>query len=86
MFKRQTISLLPLSQAMLSLNPLSVNPTKWSNTLKQFVGKLPTNCLSVFDHFAGLALKGLTWTPFGLTNGVTITVSRELQMLLCRFG
>ena len=40
-------------------NPLSANPTKWSNTLKQFVGKLPTNCLSVFDHFVGLALKGL---------------------------
>ena len=35
------------------------NPTKWSNTLKQFVGKLPTNCLSVFGHFVGLALKGL---------------------------
>ena len=43
----------------LSINPLSANPTKWSNTLKQFVGKLPTNCLSVFDHFVGLALKGL---------------------------
>ena len=42
------------------MNPLSANPTKWSNTLKQFVGKLPTNCLSVFDHFVGLALKGLT--------------------------
>ena len=41
------------------LNPLSANPTKWLNTLKQFVGKLPTNCLSVFDHFLGLALKGL---------------------------
>ena len=25
---------------------------------KQFAGKLPTNCLSVFDHFVGLALKG----------------------------
>ena len=35
------------------------NPTKWPNTLKQFVGKLPTNCLSVFDHFVKLALKGL---------------------------
>ena len=44
------------------LNPLSVNFTKWSNTLKQFVGKLPTNCLGVFDHFVGLALKGLTKT------------------------
>ena len=35
------------------------NFTKWANTLKQFVGKLPTNCLNVFDHFVGLALKGL---------------------------
>ena len=33
--------------------------TKWSNTLKQFVSKLPTNCLRVFDHFVGLTLKGL---------------------------
>ena len=41
-------------------NPLSANITKWSNTPKQFVGKLPTNCLKVSDHFAGLALKGLT--------------------------
>ena len=40
-------------------NPLSAKFIKWSNTLKQFVGKLPTNCLSVFDHFVGLALKGL---------------------------
>ena len=36
------------------LNPLSANPTKWSN-----LRKLPTNCLSVFDHFVGLALKEL---------------------------
>ena len=39
-------------------NPLSANFRKWSNTLKQFVGKLPRNCLSVFDHFVGLTLKG----------------------------
>ena len=43
----------------LNFIPLSANPTKWSNTLKQFVGKLPTNCFSVFDHFMKLALKGL---------------------------
>ena len=42
-----------------NLNPLSDNPTKWSNTLKQFVGNLPTNCLSVFDNFMKLAVKGL---------------------------
>ena len=51
---------------LLYINPLSANPTKWSNILKQFVGKSrwqkPTNCLSVFGHFVGLALKGLTLT------------------------
>ena len=41
------------------LNPLSANPTKWSNKLKQFVANFSTNCLSVFDHYAGLALKGI---------------------------
>ena len=45
---------------MESLNPLSAKPTKWPKTLKLFVGKLPTNCLNVFDHFVGLALKGLS--------------------------
>ena len=43
----------------LNISPLSANPIKWSNTLKKFVGNLPTNCLSVFDHVAKLALKGL---------------------------
>ena len=35
------------------LNLLSANFTKSSNTLKQFVGKLP----SMFDHYVGLGLK-----------------------------
>ena len=43
-----------------SFNPSSANPKKWSNTLKQFVGKLPTNCLSVFNHLVKLALKMLS--------------------------
>ena len=42
-----------------NFNPVSANPTKWSNTLKQFVTNLPTNCLSVFNHFVGLAFKVL---------------------------
>ena len=42
-------------------DPLNTNPTKWSNTLKQFVGKLPTNCLSVFDHFVKLEIKWLKY-------------------------
>ena len=33
------------------INSISANPTKWSSALKRFVGKFPTNCLSVFDHF-----------------------------------
>ena len=41
------------------INPLSANLTKWPNAIKQFVGKFPTNCLSVFDHFVKLTLKGL---------------------------
>ena len=45
---------------LVDFNPLTANITKWLNTLKQFVGKLPMNCLSVFDHFVGLALKGLS--------------------------
>ena len=49
-----------LNHAQISYdNPLSANITKWSNTLTQFVGKLPTNCLSVFDNFVGLVLKGI---------------------------
>ena len=36
------------------LNTLNVKPTKWSNTLKQFIGNLPTYCLSVFGHFVGI--------------------------------
>ena len=47
-----------------SFNPLSANPEKWSNTLKQIVGNLSTICLSVFDHFMNLALKGLRRTFF----------------------
>ena len=44
------------------VNRVSANPRKWSNTLLQ------TNCLSIFDHFEGLALKGSarnTTTNFG---------------------
>ena len=49
---------------IMPFNSLSPNLTKWSNILKQSVGKLPTNCLSVFDHFVGLASKGLTRVVF----------------------
>ena len=51
--------LLIKSLSIFSFNPSGVNPTKLSDTLKKFVGYWPTNCLSVFDHFVGLALKEL---------------------------
>ena len=37
------------------INPLTVNTSKWSNKSRQ----APTNCLSVLDISAGLALKEL---------------------------
>ena len=43
-----------------SINPLSANPTKWSNTLKQFVGKSRQIVWSVSNHFMELVLKGLS--------------------------
>ena len=54
------VGVLPKTLFFFLFNPLNANPEKWSNTLKQIVGKLPTICLSVFDHFMNLALKGLT--------------------------
>ena len=71
---------------MNSLNPLSANITKWANTLKH--DKLPTNCLSVFDHFVGLALKGLnegnlkekTWSR--ITKNSNKSVRSYVQKLL----
>ena len=41
---------------MLWVNPLSANPTKWSNT-KTIRRLKSANCFSVYDHFVGLALK-----------------------------
>ena len=65
---------------MFHVNPLSANPTKWSNTLKKFVGKLPTNCLSLFDHFVNLALKGLSMSK--LTFKLPFKMFEKLQFLI----
>ena len=78
------IKLLPKNEAStfkdIPVNPLSANRTKWSNTLKQFVGKLPTNCLSVFDHFVRLALKRLKlWSARFI---YTLAFSRKLSVFL----
>ena len=49
-----------------SIKPLNANLPKWLNMFKQPVGNLPKTCLSVFDHFMGLALKGLNNTLLGV--------------------
>ena len=61
----------------IDINPFSANTRKWSNTIKQFVGNLSTNCLSVFDHFVRLALKGLAkhiWPIIHYTEIVLVKV------------
>ena len=40
-------------------NPLNANPTKWSNTLKQFVVCCRRIVFSMYDHFVRFVLKGL---------------------------
>ena len=67
-----------LSILISSFNPLSANPQIWLNTLKQFVGKLPTNCLSVFDHLVKLALKGLI-NPIQATLKGKLTIYFKVQ-------
>ena len=62
----------------IALNHLTANPTKWSNTLKQFIGKLQTNCLSVFDHFVGLSLKDLIY-PTSLIIYINLPTIRPFQ-------
>ena len=44
----------------ISFNPLSANHTKMAKYTETIRRVLWTNCLSVFDHFVELALKGLT--------------------------
>ena len=61
------------------MNPLSANPTKWPNTLKQFVGNLLSNCLSVFDYFVGLALKQLTRIMRTVHNGIFVWCTNRIN-------
>ena len=63
-------------------NPLSANFTKWSNTLKQFVGNMPTNCVSVFDYFVGLALNGLKHSRITLKKGPSMVLLFQGSSLL----
>ena len=58
--KHQSKDLHASSNVLIILNLLSANTTKWSQQTQRICWQQPTNCLSVFDNFVGLALKGLT--------------------------
>ena len=74
-----------VNQYCFAINPLSANPTKWSKTLKQVVGKLPTNYLSVFDHFVTLAPKGLrTSTILSFTGSLKTLFCLNLYLVLSK--
>ena len=49
-----------------------INLTKWSNTLKQ-----PTNCLSLFDHFVGLALERLNTYSYPKTSNFFLVMKQK---------
>ena len=66
------------------LHPLSANPTKWSNTLRR---QQPTIFLSAFDHFVGLALKGLRQVFYTKTHVLNPTRTNfPLYFHCCRYS
>ena len=69
------------------VNPLNANPEKWSNTLKQIVGNLPTICLSVFDHFMNLVKRVKAPFSYYLDRQSLSQASRELnnKLEICTF-
>ena len=71
--------ILELATKCFVISPFRANFTKWSNTLKQFVGNLPTNCLNVFDHFVGLALKGLYCVFYELRSKLLCLLLKKLN-------
>ena len=62
------------------VNPLSANPQKIVKNIQIIHRLLPTNCLGVFDHFVGLALKGLGLNFIWLA----VVVKTDIQTLKTR--
>ena len=62
--------------------------TKWTNTLKQFVRKLPTNCLSVFAY---LVMSSYVFSGYGKRSVAlnrldrNVLNSRKILVVLCSF-
>ena len=57
---------------------------KWSNTLKQFRGEYPLNCLSSFDHFVDIVhyrVKYQRWRCLNNNTSFLVYDSREYVTL-----
>ena len=70
-----------------NISPLSANPIKWSNTLKQFFDNLTTNCLSAFDHFVILTFKGLVFNMITINTlqHISVNFSTYLHVIFAFF-
>ena len=68
------------------VNPLSANQIKSSNTLKQFVGKHPTNFLSVFEYFVELALEWLSSESLNFFLNNQVVFIPLIYFTRCCFG
>ena len=83
-----SISVIISNFILVFFNPLSTNFTNWSNTLKQFVGNLPTTCLSVLDHFVKLALKRISLPATLILVLIKIVLAQVhmFQYFCCKFS
>ena len=62
------------------VNTLTVNPTKWSSTLKQRIRwQQPTNCSSAFGNFVWLAQKGLKLSLSAVTAMIILKFNTQKQ-------
>ena len=66
-----------------SVDPLSASPTKWVIHIQAIHQQKSTNCLSVFDHFVGLALKFLNSGKSNINNvSLRIRTNSSIQYVL----
>ena len=68
------------------VNLLSASPTKWSNTLKQFVGFCRRIVWMCFTMLSGLALKGLTSFMFLKYSWALSSISSRQPLKLSQTG
>ena len=64
------------------LNHLSANPTKCQKHSNNSSAIFPTNCLNEFDHFVGLALKGLKTDYTKVATGISEAATGGVLLVL----